>query len=978
MSRVYVALDIETTGLSPERDAIIEIGAVKFRGEEVLDTFTSLVNPDRTLTYRILQLTGITQAQVNAAPSVRAILGPLNRFVGDAPIVGHNVNFDLSFLNRHNLFLTNPRLDTFEIASILMPHADRYNLGKLAEELGLHMPVQHRALDDARAAKDLFLALIVRALTLDPATLSEINRLAARTDWSLKSVFQDIERERARWAFNNTIGARLAAKGSLDDGALSLFFESSDDLEPLEPAERHQPIDVDRLAGMLEVGGELHRHLPGYEHRPQQVAMLRAVSEAFNTGDHLLVEAGTGTGKSLAYLLPAIHFAVANGRRVVVSTNTINLQEQLYKKDLPLLQEILQEQPGRKPEGAKGPDVPFAPSSPFTFLAAVLKGRTNYLCRRRLDVLRQRDGLTTDEVRTLAKVLAWLPTTATGDVAELTMTPPDWNVWARLRADAEVCQPETCAYAGSKCFFYRAHIQAEAAHIVIVNHALLLSDLALENRVLPEHKHLVIDEAHHLEARATEQLGFEVDQVGVSSTLRALSHLAGPNTRPTGFLAELGAGLARARLPAQVRRQVDGALEGLHQDVDRAQTHLAELFRVLDEFLTQHTEGRRVQGGYDFQVRITRGLRVQPDWGHVEIAWEDLAVVLANVHRGLERLLRSLSDTDDFEVPDAGEWLGELSGYRQRIGELREQLTAILSEPREDAIYWVNLSARDENISLHAAPLHVGPLLQKGLFDNKETVVLTSATLRTGDEFRFIRQRLGLEYARELAVGSPFDFESSTLLYLPTDVPEPGQPNYQKTVEKALVDLCRATRGRTLTLFTSHSQLKTTYEAISRPLGDEGILVLAQNLDGSRSQLLETFRAGQETVLLGTRSFWEGIDVVGEALSCLVIARLPFDVPSDPIFAARAETFEDPFNQYSVPQTILRFRQGFGRLIRSKTDRGVVVVLDRRLLTKSYGRQFIQSLPTCTLRRGPLAALPDMAARWIAGRVTTEGGEEEE
>jgi DNA polymerase-3 subunit epsilon/ATP-dependent DNA helicase DinG len=261
-------------------------------------------------------------------------------------------------------------------------------------------------------------------------------------------------------------------------------------------------------------------------------------------------------------------------------------------------------------------------------------------------------------------------------------------------------------------------------------------------------------------------------------------------------------------------------------------------------------------------------------------------------------------------------------------------------------------------------------LVQKYLFMPKECVVLTSATLRTEGEFDFIRERLSAWEAEEAAVGSPFDYASSTLLYLPTDIPEPYQPYYQKTVEAALIDLCRATRGRTLVLFTSYSQLRNTSKAITRPLAEEEIVVYTQGDGSSRNQLLENFRTTPRAVLLGTRSFWEGIDVVGEALSCLVIARLPFSVPSDPIFAARSETFDDPFGQYALPEAILRLRQGFGRLIRSKTDRGVVVILDKRILTKSYGRAFLDSLPACTVRQGPLAALPQMAAQWIDGEVS--------
>ncbi|MDI7277291.1 MAG: helicase C-terminal domain-containing protein, partial [Anaerolineae bacterium] len=259
-------------------------------------------------------------------------------------------------------------------------------------------------------------------------------------------------------------------------------------------------------------------------------------------------------------------------------------------------------------------------------------------------------------------------------------------------------------------------------------------------------------------------------------------------------------------------------------------------------------------------------------------------------------------------------------------------------------------------------------LLRQGLFERLETAILTSATLRIGGRFDYLLGRLGLDGCSELAVDAPFDYLNSTLIYLPTDIPEPGTAYYQRAVEQALVELCRATRGRTLVLFTSHTQLRATHRAISPPLEQDGIVVYGQGIDGSRQQLLDSFRNTPRAVLLGTRSFWEGIDVVGEALSCLVIARLPFSVPTDPITSARAETFDEPFGQYQVPEAVLRLRQGFGRLIRSQTDRGVVAVLDRRLMTKAYGQVFLQSLPTCTVKRGPVKELPAAATRWIDGQ----------
>ncbi|MFN8483013.1 MAG: helicase C-terminal domain-containing protein [Anaerolineae bacterium] len=954
MSRVYVALDVEATGLNVDRDAIIEIGAVKFREDERLGEWTTLVNPARPLPFRIQQLTGITDAEVRRAPMLNSVKSAFERFVGGATVVGHSVAQDLGYLSRAGVLVGHASIDTFELASILVPFASRYNLATLMDELGIDFPTHHRALQDACAARDLFLALMRRAEDLDLDALREINRLTARIDWPLKTVFQDAERARTRSAFGTSIGAQLRAKGAMRGGAVGLL-SGEEELEPLRKARTRTLLDTDSLAALLGPHGAFAQRFPAYEHRPQQVQMLQDVAEVFNDGGYLLVEAGTGTGKSMAYLIPAIYWAAQNGERVVISTNTINLQDQLFAKDLPDLQRVL----------------------PIPFRAAVLKGRNNYLCRTRLAAFRRRDDLTTTEVRVLAKILAWLPSSLTGDVGELALMGDEMAVWAKVCSDPDACRPDVC---GEGCFYWRARAQAEAAHVVIVNHALLLSDMAVGGQVLPEYDHVIIDEAHHLEARATDQLGQNLTQNGAQALLYDLSHplrsgagravaegAGAAGERWGGFLGDLEAILRLSKAAPETKAHFARLIGPLHNDIERANRRLTQIFTLLQRFLEDQLAERRGQTPYDIQIRLTHGVRVSPDWETIEAEGRDLHDQLGHVAEALSRVWHGL-DEADFELARHDEWMGELAARRRAILEMSDAALGILAQPRQDMIYWVSVQPRGDTIELNSAPLHVGDLLHQRLFGAKETVVLTSATLRTNEDFAYVRERLGLDECIEDSVGSPFDYEASTLLYLPTDIPEPTQPYFQKRLESALIELCRATEGRTLVLFTSHSQLRQTYRAISQPLGEEGILVLGQGLDGGRRGLLETFKTNERTVLLGTRSFWEGVDVVGEALSCLVVTRLPFDVPSDPVFAARSETFDDPFNQYAIPQAILRFRQGFGRLIRSKNDRGVVVVLDRRLLTKSYGQHFVASLPPTTVRRSPLAELAQAAAQWIGPR----------
>ncbi len=342
--------------------------------------------------------------------------------------------------------------------------------------------------------------------------------------------------------------------------------------------------------------------------------------------------------------------------------------------------------------------------------------------------------------------------------------------------------------------------------------------------------------------------------------------------------------------------------------------------------------------------------------------------VLAPLAETVLRLGAGLGDLDEYDFEEREDLASAANAAGRHLAELIGNLDGLVNKPDPTMIYWGEARREAERVSLKAAPLHVGPLVQKHLWHAKESVILTSATLTTAGEFDYVRKRLTADEADELAVGSPFNYETSTLLFVPDDIPEPQQRiEYQHAIDKTLISLFTATRGRGLVLFTSYAQLKATSQAIREPLARAGVDVFDQSDGTPRTTLLESFKTSESTVLLGTKSFWEGVDVPGEALSVLVIVRLPFDVPSDPIVAARSETFDRAFDQYTVPEAILRFRQGFGRLIRSRSDRGVVVILDRRVLTKQYGRLFIESLPACTLRRAPLAQLPRDAARWIDG-----------
>ncbi len=925
-----VAIDVETTGLDTQRDAIIEIGAVRFRGPVVEEEWSTLIHPGRPIPAFITQLTGIRNEMVAGAPTLREVYADLLDFVGEAPLLGHNVKFDLGFLRRPGGLLHNPAIDTYEMAAILMPRAGRYKLGALAEALGIELPATHRALDDARVTHALFLQLFALAQRLPQKLLAEIVRQGLQLDWN------------GLWPFREAL--RLRGRQPIQAGAAQntgpLFpRQGAVSRRPLQPPpENPIPLDIESVVSLLTPGGAFARHFPHFEHRREQVAMLEAVARAISEGRHLMVEAGTGTGKSIAYLLPAALWAMQNETRVVISTNTINLQDQLLNKDIPDIRAAL------------GVEV----------RAAVLKGRSNYVCPRRLESLRRRGAQTVEELRVLGKVLVWMQESASGDRTEINLNgPAEREVWSRISAEDEACTAETCLKrTGGTCPFYRARQAAHSAHILIVNHSLLLADMAVGSRVLPEYRHVIIDEGHHLESAITNALSVQITAWDIERLVR---ELGSPRTGQLARLLKLGDEILQPSQGAALNRLAEQATTAAFQ----FQNYVKQFFGMLDQFLYEMRSGQGM-GAYGQQVRILPATRTQPAWLDVETAWEDAVERYRPLEDLLGQLVQAAGEMAESELEEMEDTFGAFSSLYNRLQEACATIEELVFKPQPDRIYWVELRNDRRGLKINIAPLHTGPLMEKYLWHEKEAVIITSATLTAAGEFDYIRNRLYAADADELALGSPFDYETSALLYLPKDIPEPSDRHgHQRAVEQGLIRLGKATGGRMLALFTSYEQLKRTSRAIRPVLSRIGISVLEQGEGASSHSLLETFRRSEQAILLGTRAFWEGVDVPGEDLSILVIVKLPFDVPSDPIIAARSETFEDPFYQYAIPEAILRFRQGFGRLIRTRQDRGVVVIMDKRVLTKRYGKLFLESLPQCTVRVDSLRNLPEAAAQWL-------------
>lgn len=964
MTDTFVALDVEATGMDPGRHEIIEVAVVVSSPVETLERFSSLVRPRGAVSLDILSLTGIDRGELEAAPTMEQVAPRLRRLLAGRSIVGHSVAMDVAMLDAGGLVLPNPIYDTYQLATLLLPDLPAYGLVAVARSMGIAAPVGHRALPDADAAAAVFRGLLDRLHAHDATTLDQLAGLARTAGWSTAPLF---EAATGRHATGPLFERPAEGEEPKRSGAHELaFLIPRERPEPLRPTGSRRRVDPDEIEAALAPGGPISRVVPGYEFRRQQREMAVAVADAHAEEGQLLVEAGTGTGKSVAYLLPSVLHAVERGETVVVSTNTLALQDQLYRKDIPDLRRALAERDG----GGAG------------FEAAVLKGRTNYLCLRRWFAAARQPTFDPVEAQLRAKVLLWLGGTETGDRAELRLQQAEDGLWRHLSAEEHACVASRCVFnQRNQCFLYRARRGAEQAHLVVVNHALLLSDAVAGSRVLPEYEHLIVDEAHHLEDQATTQFGFAVDERAIVEFLDGVLRTEGSvqlGTLPTalGELTRASAGGEAAK------RRASAAIERARVALDRsngARAAARELFAALSGLMGRAETGRAEtgRGGYERSLRLTRDVREDAVWLEVELSWDRLDREL----RGLEEQLRWYQDAleaaapgpeaDELAAQQHEELIGEATAALRGGADLAAKLATVIGAPSDATVYWVERTVVGDQVALHAAPLRVGDVLREELFDRLASVVLTSATITTDGSFDYVAQRLGLERPAELVVQSPFDYLNSTLLYLADDIPEPSHPGYQRRLQETLIAACAATVGRALVLFTSHAALQATYRAIKGPLAEAGIVVLAQRADGSPRQLVERLRHSRNVVVLGTASFWEGIDVVGPALSLLVIAKLPFAVPSDPVFAARGELVEreggHPFLDYAVPQAVLRFKQGFGRLIRSSHDRGVCAVLDRRVVSKRYGRSFVESLPDCSVAVGAAADLPEAAQGWLAG-----------
>jgi predicted DnaQ family exonuclease/DinG family helicase len=798
-----------------------------------------------------------------------------------------------------------------------------------------------RGMAFASALALLFGRLYERLLAYPLALVRGVAELLGRSHHPLAGVWQRAVRDRATEECSESVADVLRSH---------LQALSPPTGEGEEAPSPPKPLDVDLIRSHFEPGGAIARHHREYEHRPGQVAMAVAVAQAFNQEQLLLVEAGTGTGKSLAYLVPSLYWATTTGQKVVVSTNTKNLQDQLFTKDLPFLREAL---------GLK-------------FRAERVKGRNNYLCLDKLlQAWEEAAFIGSEEQRIfLAYLLCWARSTPSGDLDEIHA----WMLrkYPRLKASLATVasDSETCLSSARRnhaCYATLARRRALAADLLIINHALALANAVTQ--VLPPFEHIVFDEAHNLEDIATNAFGREVSQRDLAAEVRALRG----SGREWGLLQ-------------RVRRTVEKLAPEQAEPFQKRLHALDDLLSRLEECLDEFTRQLGRTGRYPVQpLTPPQRMRLRADWwdqpGAQALApvYENLQTLLRELIGQLTHLTRELIGQAE-ALPGGERLLMEAEGSRNRWIEIADSLASILKLEDPASVYSLELGWHPQQLQwrLQAAPINPGEALAAQVYRSMKTVILTSATLTINHRFDYFRHRLGLDEVssrlQELCVPSSFDYRHQVLLAVPSDMPLPGDPQFDQVLAAMLRELTTLIQGRTLVLFTSYASLERVFHALKEALEEAGIEILAQGISGSRHYIAERFRQNTASVLLGTKSFWEGIDVPGETLQCVVIAKLPFAVPDDPIVQARCEYLEnqglDSRLTYYEPLAIIQFKQGFGRLIRSATDHGAVLVFDRRLLIRPYGRRFMDSVPGYTFLNAPWYEIIARTRGWLMGSDT--------
>ncbi|WP_020059574.1 ATP-dependent DNA helicase DinG [Bacillus sp. 123MFChir2] len=921
MSKRYVVVDIETTGNAWKdgKDKITQIAAVVVEDGEILEIFSSFVNPERDIPPFITELTGIDETLVKQAPLFRDVAPMIIELLQGAYFVAHNVHFDWNFLKeelRQAGFSEVPcsKIDTVELAHILLPTADSYKLRDLAKRYGFDHDQPHRADSDAMVTAEIFLQLLSRMESLPLVTLQSLYELSDMFQSNIGEIMSTCILNKMMHGTDDEKEYDIYRNIALGKRNYTLQIEEG------------SPTDFSSF--LTETMQRLKEVMPSFEEREGQQMMINEVYEALRDSRFSLIEAGTGTGKTLAYLLPSIFYAKEKEQPVVISTQTVQLQQQILAKEIPLLKAIL----------------------PFPFEVAMLKGRKHYLCLHKFEHALGEIENNYDNALTKAKILVWLLDTESGDRDELNIPAGGKLLWERICSDTHSPSRMKSTWF-SRCFYQRAKNKALFADVVVTNHTLLFQDFVSGEPLLASCEHIIFDEAHHLEETASRALGEQFSCMYFQLVLSRFGTLETSNV-----LNKVYDMMKQSQIATRSTFQtISYMLKEIKFDAD-------ELFQMLRTFIFQKTKQEHVVGNipliYRYDVKNERGKL----WRSIVELTDRFVHQLGQALTLLEKQCEILQKQSEWELHVV---TGEFVHLTEVLSKMTQSLRMLILEETSH-VTWMETETKGtiHSTILYAQPVHISDLFADQFLARKRSVIFTSATLTVNDTFDYIEEELGLEdfTPNTVTIPSPFLYEEKVKLMVSTDVPHikhVSEKEYVRAVSKHIRKIAKATNGRMLILFTSYEMLKEVYGVLKKEDELEEFLLLTQSVHNrSRTRMIRKFQEFEKAILLGTSSFWEGIDIPGEALSCLVIVRLPFTSPHQPMMQAKGERLkekgEDPFTQLALPQAILRFKQGFGRLIRTTADTGTVFVLDRRLTTSFYGRRFLQSLPSVPLYEGPL------------------------
>lgn len=905
----FVIVDLETTGQAPEINEIIEIGAVlvekKKSGLKITKRFESLIRPYGEIPPIITSITGIDDSMVEKAPRFQDVAADFLKFLGDAVFVAHNAVFDLRMLNialTRYVFteVANPVIDTQDLLSIAYPTISSHRLADVIEVLNIKVKDRHRALADAEATAQVLIDTLSKINALPLAIIYQMNKLLTGLNDPLGEIIAEILERKMAKADPETISA-------VSDWKRQVLAKEKFRRSKYPPKEEPEPLALEKIDDYFGPDGSLKEIFPAYEFRGQQAEMAKTILRCFNEQQHALVEAGTGTGKTMAYLLPALLWIIENGGPIIVSTRTKNLQDQLIKKDLPAVQQLFNK--------AK-------------FQYTVLKGRPNYVCLRRVELLLQQYQKNhSRNVIPALGLLTWLTETEAGDLSDLHSS-LEKRFGKSIHSDYYSCDNEKCANYRS-CFLQHIRRQAKYSDLIIANHALVLTELAGAASLLPPYQRIILDEAHTMEDAVTEAFSVSLSLAPFLDELKRVEHLCGS-------------------------KEVIKSSELLRND-------LKEFFEFLAEFEKRGAEETKL---------------LLSELAKNEEVWTALNLALSALQKNFKKYFILLEERYEKEEPEDEEKPAELRAAGKSLEEKWALLQGIFGG-KDNFTAWVRFSRAKPpyNVFAEMAPIDIGDIVQKNLFIQKESVIMASATLTVNKTFDYFKQRFGITPEIEdnfsfLSLGSPFNYKEKMILALPDDLSTISTENSSVVaIAEYLLSVFEIFNGRTLVLFTSYRLMEKVYSLVRSLAQDLGISVLCQGTHGSRNSLLSRFKSTAKTVLLGTSSFWEGVDVAGDMLSCVVIVKLPFAVPTDPIYAKRAALLEEQgissFYNYSVPQAVIKFKQGIGRLIRTASDRGAVIVLDERIFSKGYGKYFLNSLPPCEIIKGPRREVLEKISGWF-------------